>query len=296
MFQTIKLPENDFILASNEAFVDSHLIKDHRQRSAARDTVLEALVSETQYAALLTAAVTSWVNAMDRDEVAAKARLAHAFLPPDPGFMLTMRRWLRTTHLDAETINCVNAFLSALPDARRAFASFRQDGVALGFSHAAILHQGHLQDIWRMLCSRALMALAKLNLRLSDQLPDVYLRNGRAIYVLILTARNGQSPCLEQNGQIYLPVTPQRRRSVRRALRENCEVRLGLWRYQCFALDISASGIGIERTPYLDVGAAVSVVLSVGRVLQGRVAWSRRQSAGVQFKDKLKPNDPLLAG
>ena len=102
-------------------------------------------------------------------------------------------------------------------------------------------------------------------------------------------------PCLDARGQPYLPPLPQRRRSLRRSLGQNCRILYRKAILSAFAKDISDGGIGLLRVPFLQNDDLVTVELDNGRQFKGSVVWCRDEAAGVRFERPLTASDPLLA-
>ena len=106
---------------------------------------------------------------------------------------------------------------------------------------------------------------------------------------------HGKHPCLDPRGAIFLPALPQRRRARRFALLQDCAILFRGIRYDAFAKDISATGLGLTNAPPLILKHPIDVELKGGRRLSGTVVWVKDGKVGVEFLTLLPPNDPLLA-
>ena len=144
-------------------------------------------------------------------------------------------------------------------------------------------------------CHEALRAVRALEAETPGRLPDLYCDHAVALGALLLSAEREEMPCLDERGQPYLPSLPQRRRSSRRSLGQNCRVLYRKAILSAFVKDISDSGMGLLRVPFLQSDDVVTVELTSGRQFRGVVVWCRDEAAGLRFERPLPPSDPLLA-
>lgn len=91
------------------------------------------------------------------------------------------------------------------------------------------------------------------------------------------------------------PGTPERRRSVRHAtVFQIAKLTVGDREELCILRDVSPNGLRAEVYFPLAVGEDVTVELRTGHSVTGRVAWSREQAIGVEFRRPI-PMQAMLA-
>jgi len=264
-------------------------------------SILEALVCETHEAALCSAVVGSWANALhDHARPDALDRIAGE-MPQPPGLYLTLERWRSETGLPPAALISIDGFLKTVSAAKRQTRLVEADTAAIGWDRARLLHGLILSDAWRRTAGGAIEALSPLEAVASEMLAPCYGQSSRILRTLLEEVRLGRSPCLAEGGRIRRPHLPHQRRSVRKSLCEQAHLIVRSPRganrsFPVFARDISVGGIGLERTPHLPSNTRVTVELAHGRLIPGITAWAARDKVGVRFDTPLSLNDPLLAG
>ena len=106
----------------------------------------------------------------------------------------------------------------------------------------------------------------------------------------------GETPCIDADGQPFLPAMPQRRNSTRRKLSQSAKITAAGRTAQAFVRNVSAGGFGLEQVPAFDVGQVLSIELACGRRFTGSIVWYKAGRAGIRLNRTLTPNDPLLWG
>lgn len=135
--------------------------------------LLEKLITDTQSAALLTAATTSAVNAMRQPGVVHTPTELQSYLPDPNGMLFAMRVLERQSHLPLSTTAAVSTSLQALilpGEMERYFA----DANLIRVERAMALHQFSLANIWRRAAytgAEAVTELAQVN---QACLPSLY--------------------------------------------------------------------------------------------------------------------------
>jgi hypothetical protein len=258
--------------------------------------LLEAIVCDTHSAALLTAVLASAVNGFKHSSPPRSDSLLKMYVPQEPAVGLALGKWASEAGLEAQTVAAVIAFFADLEPPRHQLTRFFNDAQTLGSERAMALHRFALASAWRGVCHSAIAAIRHLNAEAEEQLPDFYVLNGGVLAQLLLAAASGETPCLDDTGQPFLPALPQRRRSSRRTLGQTAHITAKGSKFRGFVRDVSAGGFGLDQIPILETGATVSIELSTGRRFAGTVAWYSRGRAGVRFDRALTPNDPMLWG
>lgn len=258
--------------------------------------LLEAIVCETQTAALHVAAIASGLNAL-RAKAPLRAPVdLKNFLPSSSAVIGELLRSHEEAGLGAGTLLHLNEFFSELSAARPGIERLLADFERLGVEHAAGHGNASTFAGWSRLCQRAHEAVSALDADLRHRLPAYYAENTAMLLRLLKGAGDGQQPCIDKAGNVVLPDMPQRRRTTRRSLLQQ-----GILRYRgktaaIMAKDISTTGVGLEHTPELKPEELVQIELTGGRRLFGVIVWASGTSAGVKLGKVLPPNDPLLVG
>lgn len=261
-----------------------------------RNGLLEAIVCETQTAALHVAAITSGLNALKaKAQLKAPAELKN-FLPAASAVIGELLRSHEEAGLDARAIVAIKELFGELGAARPRIERLLADLERLGADeHGSPAHVSACAE-WSRLCQQALAAVSALDADSRDRLPSYYGENTVMLIGVLRAAGEGQHPCIDKAGRVALPNMPQRRKTTRRSLLQQ-----GMLRYRgktapVIAKDISTTGLGLERAPELKRDELVQVELTGGRRLMGVVVWASGPSAGVRLGKPLPPNDPLLIG
>jgi len=258
--------------------------------------IFEALVCETHSAALLTAAITSAVNAFSSEATEKREVGLRPFTPREPTLATDLRNGMIETDLDEETTIVISDFFAALAPARIALDQYFADARHIGPERASGLHLVALADTWHRACENALAAIEIVQQDIAQRLPTQYRINSRVLANMLADAARGGSPCLDPQGRICLPDLPQRRTSARRTLRQPCIVTSNGKAARAFVGNVSSNGVGLERVPQLQPENLVLIEFLSGRRLSGVVTWCDGSSAGVQLSTELLANDPLLSG
>lgn len=258
--------------------------------------LLEALVCETHAAALQTATATSAVNALKVPDRISDPRRIMDFVPYEPPILRATRHLGDDLGVDFSTIDAVEAFFLHLRPARAALQHFLTDREALGSSRAEVLHRSRLTASWRLACRGAITAVKAFDRQLRFVLPERYTESVPVLLSLLNSSAEGLQPCVDTDGNPFLPELPQRRQAARKALLQECTVRHSRKTTRALARDVSTGGLGLDTVAGLNVYEMVVVELDSGRRLMGSVAWTKGRSAGIKFGTPLPPNDPLLFG
>lgn len=255
----------------------------------------EALVSEVQSAALLTAAVTSAINAFKRPNSQRGETAIRPYVPSEPAIIAVLRNGMLETDLKEDTVAVICEFFDSLAPARIALDKYFADANHIGSDRASALHLLTLATAWRRACESALFALRDMA-GMVDRMPLQYATNSKMLTGLLQDAARGGTPCLDDKGQIALPELPQRRGSARHTICQPCTITHNRIVSQAFVRDVAPGGFGLERAPEMLPKTLVHIELPSGRRFTGTVAWSKGSSAGIRFTRALLPNDPLLSG
>ena len=258
--------------------------------------LFEALVCETHHAAAMTAIVASCINGSVQGRAPLDRATLDRFLPHEPAVLLSLtRRSLLDIEPLSETQDVVDAYFVALRALRRAIETHFFDCSEIGAGRAHVINATRLVFGAKQACHEGLRAVRALEIETPGRLPELYCDHAKALSALLVEAERGGQPCLDARNEPYFPQLPQRRRSTRRTLGQNCRLLYRNAILSAFAKDVSEGGLGLLRVPFLRSDDAVTVELETGRRFKGTVAWIRGESAGVQFDRPLSSSDPILA-
>jgi PilZ domain len=254
----------------------------------------EGLISEIHHVVLLTAVVTSGINTFYGPSTAITSGDLEQYASQD----LTLLHSLKTMSVDmltgADNLYSLGVFLAELSQSQQAFRRFASDVPVIAEHRAVIVHRHGLTSMWQRTCRAALPALHELEGVAAGALTERYLQNHRVLNALLKGAAQGFKPCLNEDGQLYLPPLPQKRRWPRLSVLQTCFVEFGNRRKLAFIRDVSAGGLGLDRIPKVAIGTELTIEMESGRRLTGKVIWTRASSAGLKFFKPLLPSDPLL--
>lgn len=258
--------------------------------------LVEKLVSETHSTALLTAAVTSIVNAFRQTGPASHPADLRTYLPQPQGMLIGLQLTARDAQLSVPAHNAILGFFEHLRPCLEEIDSYLSDAESLGVERAAAIHQFSLASTWRLVCHSAADAVQELTIETEDRLPDLYGLSAGILHRLLSAAARGQSPCLSPEGKAYLPALPQRRRGARCIIHQPATIKTSTTSGRLFVRDVSQGGLGLERVRRIKEGDAATIVLSTGRSFQGTIVWRKGDRAGMRFSVPLSPSDPMLWG
>jgi len=264
------------------------------QPAPCRSPLLEKLVTDTQTAALLTAATTSLINVM-RTPSEARAPLVMRLYQPRPvSIELSLRVMRRNTQFAFSADAALTGYFSSLEPALCQSEQYFKDVDLLGIERAVALHYWALASVWRPVCHRASEALCELSRDTRHKLPEFYGLTAAVLCRLLDAAAGGEAPCIDLSGHPYLPPLPQRRLAARRMLGQSAMLSVGGRTYSAYVRDISQGGIGLEHIDNLSEGQIGTVELATGRRFTGSIVWTGPGRAGLRFAMPLSPNDPLF--
>jgi hypothetical protein len=258
--------------------------------------LFEAIVGEVHLTALQVAAVASAFNALATGVPSGRARSFLTFIPHKPAAIAGLRQCREELGLSHDAASCVDLLYRQLEMARPPIYRFIADLDRHDAPRAIDGHAKTLAATWRRLSQVALDAVDAMEPETRRRLTGLYSENTLILARLLRAAIDGKQPCLDARGEIFLPQLPQRRSARRFGLLQNCTIHYRGARFQAFARDVSAAGLGLDHAAGLMLKQVIEVELKDGRTLAGTVAWAKHGRAGIEFLTALAPNDPLIAG
>ena len=140
----------------------------------------------------------------------------------------------------------------------------------------------------------ALLALYEID-RISEELADAeWSTTVHMLDDMLIAARDGGAPCVIE-GRPVMPSWAERRHHARMLVNMDAAVRSQGVSRGVRVIDISRSGVGLDRADGLQVDEIVMITLAIGRRLVGKVAWVKGTRAGVMLSSQLETDDPLIS-
>lgn len=256
--------------------------------------LFETFVGETHAAALRTATIASCVNALGTGRPLFSPQALKTLLPQQSSVLDGVPRCQKELGLEANTLRASTEFFSSLGYARAGVSDFCDDAAQWGLEQASFLHLRKLSAVWRRVSHLALSAVVTLDVDIERCLPTRYGQNTSVLKRLLVNVLADGRPCLDVNGQPYVPELPQRRPAPRRAINKSCIIEHQGKTARATVKDISSSGLGLEGAAEMTPHKVALVEFADGRCVAGVVVWAKGPSAGIKFDSALSTNDPLL--
>lgn len=257
--------------------------------------LLEAIVCETQTEALYSVVVGSGINALRHKSRVKNPQSLKNFLPRESAVIGELLRSHEDAGLSLSVMLRLREVFGALAAARGSAARFFADAGQNG-AHAAAIDSSSFAAHWSRLCEEIVETLRALDAETIGRVPDYYLDNSSTLVKMLTSVAGGGQPCIDAAGEIVLPDLPQRRRTARRSLLQQVSLRHRGKNTLVIAKDISATGLGLDHVPELQLEELVQIEMTGGRRLMGMVVWIKGDTAGIRLGKPLPPNDPLLGG
>jgi hypothetical protein len=194
-----------------------------------------------------------------------------------------------------ETFASVTRFFASLGYAQALVSAYCDDAEQWGGEQAAFLHLKHLSAGWHRVSQLAFAAVSTLDADIERCLSTRYAQNTSVLKQLLVDVLGGGRPCLDANGQPYIPELPQRRPAPRRVIDKPCVVEHQGKTVRAIVKDISSSGLGLERVSEMAPHKVALIEFEDGRCIAGVVIWCNGPSAGIKFDAPLNPTDALLS-
>lgn len=154
----------------------------------------------------------------------------------------------------------------------------------------AVELSGTVADCWNRAASVCVVASILLD-REHERGPSETLASPPAIRRLLRDACGGASPCIDEDGGVYLPGWAERRSSPRSEINEQVLVSSDGVEFNGTIFNVSTAGMKIETDSPLELGANVTVRGKGGVVVEGLVIWSQGNEAGIESFGPIDPSD-----
>lgn len=258
------------------------------------NALFEALVCEFHWTALQVGAVTSCINASVSQNRSWMMRSCGNLIPVEsPSIKAGLRAW-QEIDLPRELAASISGIYRDLSDAKRLTLPII---LAAGAFTAPKISEPKLQQIaalWKKLSEDCESAVQELEPEARWRLGGLYTGNALLLGKFVRDAISGSYDCVNQIGEVAIPVLPQRRKTARYILLQPCKIRGADGSSIALAHDISRNGLELTCERSFSVKERVRVELRSGRKFSGIVVWTRQKLVNIQFDDALASDDPLF--
>jgi len=279
----------------------SEAAKPRRALSPASDPTdgfarFEALVCEFHWTALQIGAIASCINASLASRRSWMLRACSNLVPVEaPVVKVALRSW-QDIGLPRDLAASVARVYFNLGDAKKlALPLINSAGIFVA-PHIPLAKLEQIAVVWRKLAEDCRDAVLELEPETRWRLNGAYTGNALVLSKFLKEALSGLQTCVNQHGEVALPILPQRRQLPRFLALQPCKVFSQIGAIAAFARDTSKNDLSVDCDHPFRLKDAVVVVLRNGRKLPGLIVWSKDGKAGVRFDSPLPDDDPLIAG
>lgn len=257
--------------------------------------LFEALVCEFHWTALQIGAITCCMNASLASGRTWMLRSCINLVPVESVVVKQALRSWQDLELPRELAAAIGRIYFDLSDAKRlALPLIDSAGVFVG-PQIPLAKLEQITAVWRKLAEDCNGAVQDLEPETRWRLSGLYTSNALALGKFMKEAMTGKRSCVNQFGEVSLPVLPQRRRTRRFTFLQPCKVTFQGSTSIASAREISKNGIGLNCERGFKLRDPLLLELRSGRQIKGIVVWSKAGKVGVQFDSPLADHDPLIS-
>ncbi len=258
------------------------------------NALFEALVCEFHWTVLHVAAIASCMNASVAQNRAWMLRSCSNFIPVEtPVIRAALHTWQEIGLASELASSLRKVYLDLFEAKRQTLPIIRNAGTFTGPTISLAKLQ-QIAALWRKLSEECEAAVQSLEPEARWRLSGLYTGNSLVLGRFLREAIAGSHDCVNQVGEVAIPVLPQRKKTQRYALLQPCLVRAKNGNAIAFARDISRNGIGLTCDQSLHLKERLIVELRNGRKMKGTVVWAKDDQVNVQFEEPLAADDPLF--
>lgn len=260
------------------------------------NALFEALVCEFHWTALQIGAIASCMNASLASERTWMLRSCSNLLPVEsPIVKVALRSW-KDIGLSGKLAESISKIYFDLSDAKTQARPLISRAGAFGGPDISLAKLEQIIALWRKLAEDCKTAVQCLEPETRWRLGGLYTGNALTLGKFLKEAMSGSYACVNQFGEVAIPVLPQRRKAPRYVLLQPCKVSTQGSTSIAFARDISKNSIDLDCEHDFKSKERILVELRNGRKIKGIVAWSQKKKVVVQFDEALSDGDPLIGG
>lgn len=216
--------------------------------------------------------------------------LLRFFPTPSSNYMLAASR-LRRMAPDSRTIDSLTSFDAALGQATQATVSLAANSFV--FDPARVT-ANMLAARWREACRAAMTLLRAIDADLAEFRLETRSSAVQPLLQGLGEVADGGWPMLDPEGEPVMPQWADTRRQPRVAVACPALLHHDRGYVDVLVTDVSTLGVGLRCSVPLIVGSRVMLYVDAAVVMIGRVAWSRGESAGVEFDQPFFDQSPEL--
>ncbi len=278
--------------AARRALPRSNLSFDAERGNA----LFEALVCEFHWTVLQVGAITSCLNASVAYNRAWMLRSCTNFMPVESSVVRVAIRTWQDIGLPADLASSLRKVFMDLFEAKRLTLPIIRGAGAFAGPGVSMAKLQQLAAVWRKLLQDCEAAVQELEPEARWRLAGLYTANSLVLGKFVKEAIAGSHACVNQVGEVAIPVLPQRRMAPRYALAQPCLLRTQSGHAAASARDISRNGIGVVCEQTFQLKDRVVVELRNARRMRGTIVWLRSDYINIQFDEPLADDDPIFSG
>lgn len=257
--------------------------------------LFEALVCEIHWAALQIGGITCIMNAcMERGMATIPNSCRNQFPVEPPVVFAALSVW--DDFGIAKILGTkIELLYKQLAHARASTEPFIGSQYAGALNLLPLQTVAQLTALWRGLAVDANDVVNALEPEVRWRIGGLYSENSLLLNRFLKDAVRGNNSCVDVQGEVILPVLPQRRKAQRFALQQPCKIAVRGKILSAFGNDVSMYGMGLACEFPFKLKEMIAIETKTGRRFKGVVAWSNGTRLGVQFDAALERTDPLIS-
>jgi hypothetical protein len=259
------------------------------------NALFEALVCDFHWTALEIGAITCCMNASLISGQTWMLRSCRNLVPIQSALVkLALSSW-QNTGLPRGLASEISSLYLNLTDAKALALPLINSAGVFVEPRISLQRLEQITAVWRKLAEDCHGTVQTLEPETRWRLNGLYTANTLVLGRFLKDAIAGRRSCINQFGEVALPVLPQRRRTRRYTLLQPCKVHTRNGTIVAMARDISKIGVDLECNREFKLKDPVTLELRSGRNMKGIVVWYKTGKVGVQFDDPLADDDPLIS-
>ena len=256
----------------------------------------EALVCEFHWTALQIGGIASCMNASLASRRSWMLRACNNLIPVEsPIVKIALRSW-QDIGLPRYLAAAIARAYFDLTDAKKLTMPLLDSAGLFAGPQIPLAKLEQIAVVWRKLAEDCRDAVLDLEPETRWRLNGAYTGNALLLSRFLKEAITGSQTCINQQGEVALPILPQRRQSPRFSTAQPCKIFSQAGAFSAFVRDTSRNDLNVDCDQEFRLKDAVVVILRNGRKVPGLIVWSKNGKAGVRFDCPLADDDPLISG
>lgn len=256
----------------------------------------EALVCEFHWTALQIGAIASCMNASLASRRSWMLRACSNLVPVEaPVVKVALRSW-QDIGLPRDLAAAVARVYFDLADAKKLALPLISSAGIFVAPQTPLAKLEQITAVWRKLADDSRDTVLELEPETRWRLNGAYTGNALVLSKFLKEATAGLRTCVNQYGEVALPLLPQRRQMPRYMTLQHGKIFSQGSAYAAFVRDVSKNDLTVDCDRDFRLKDAVVVFLRNGRKLPGLIVWCKDGKAGIRFDTPLPNDDPLISG